>query len=102
MEVDCNVALAGTLKIGYEVYPEGLTPDIITRSILIIDDELIIYKLIEAHLGHFGYTNIRFACNGRSGLKYLFSPARYCYLRCSNTENGRYRSSEINQAASEV
>ena len=69
MEVDCNVALAGSFKIGYEVYPEGLTPDIITRSILIIDDELIIYKLIEAHLRHFGYTNIRFAYNGRSGLK---------------------------------
>ena len=69
MEVDCNVALADCLKIGYEVYPEGLTPDIITRSILIIDDELIIYKLIKTHLRHFGYTNIRFAYNGRSGLK---------------------------------
>ena len=71
MEVDCNVALAGSLKIGYEVYPEGLTPDIITSSILIIDDELIIYKLIKTHLRHFGYTNIRFAYNGRSGLKIL-------------------------------
>ena len=69
MEVDCNVALAGTLKIGYEVYPEGLTPDIITRPFLIIDDKLIFHKLIEAHLRHFGYTNIRFAYNGRSGLK---------------------------------
>jgi hypothetical protein len=69
MEVDSNVALAGSLRIGYEVYPEGLTPDIIIRSILIFDDELIIYKLIEAHLRHFGYTNIRFAYNGRSGLK---------------------------------
>ena len=46
MEVDCNVALAGSSQIGYEVYPEGLTPDIIAWSILIIDDELIIYKLI--------------------------------------------------------
>jgi hypothetical protein len=69
MEVDCNVALAGSLQIGYEVYPEELTPDIINLSTLIIDDELIIYKLIEAHLRHFGYTNIRFAYNGRSGLK---------------------------------
>ena len=69
MEVDCNVALAGSLQIGYEVYPEGLAPVIIAHSILIIDDERIIYKLIEAHLMHFGYTNIRFAYNGRSGLK---------------------------------
>ena len=69
MEVDCNVALAGSLQIGYEVYPEGLTPDIVIRSIHIIDDEHITYKLIEAHLRHFGYTNIRFAYNGRSGLK---------------------------------
>ena len=69
MEVDCNVALAGSLQIGYEVYPEGLAPVIIAHSILIIDDERIIYKLIEAHLRHFGYTNIRFAYNGRSGLK---------------------------------
>ena len=69
MEVDCNVALSGSLQIGYEVYPEGLTPDIIARFILIIDDELIIYKLIKTHLRHFGYTNIRFAYNGRSGLK---------------------------------
>ena len=69
MEVYCNVTLAGSLQIGYEVYPEGLTPDIITRPFLIIDDKLIFHKLIEAHLRHFGYTNFRFAYNGRSGLK---------------------------------
>jgi hypothetical protein len=72
MEVDCNVALAGSLQIGYEVYPEGLAPVIIAHSILIIDDERIIYKLIETHLRHFVYTNIRFAYNGRPDLKYLF------------------------------
>ena len=73
VNADCNVALAGSPQIGHEVYREGLTHDIIACFILNIDDGHIICKLIEAHLRHIGYTNIRFAYDSRSGLENIYS-----------------------------